>query len=75
MRIDGNHHHRGAHAVVLRFAWLMAIGVGLAASAEADDRPNIALIIADDQTWSDAGCYGSPNVETPNIDRLEGRKK
>ena len=32
--------------------------------------PNVVIIIADDQTWSDAGCYGSEIVKTPNIDRL-----
>jgi len=33
-------------------------------------RPNILLIMADDQTWRDNGCYGNPDVKTPNIDRL-----
>ena len=33
-------------------------------------KPNILLIIADDQTWSDSGCYGNRDVKTPNIDRL-----
>lgn len=35
-------------------------------------RPNFLLIIADDLTWSDLGCTGSPDVKTPNIDRLAG---
>lgn len=33
-------------------------------------RPNILLIIADDVSVSDFGCYGNPNIRTPNIDRL-----
>ena len=33
-------------------------------------QPNIVLVIADDQSWFDAGCYGNPVVKTPNIDRL-----
>jgi len=36
----------------------------------ADDRPNIVLIIADDISWNDFGCYGNPVVQTPNIDKL-----
>ena len=32
--------------------------------------PNVVIIIADDQTWSDAGCYGNQVVQTPHIDRL-----
>ncbi len=37
------------------------------ASAE---RPNILLIVADDMGYGDLGCYGSTQIETPNIDRL-----
>ena len=54
--------------------------VGLAASsftfphtlgaAPAPKRPNVLLIIADDQTWRDNGCYGNPDVKTPHIDKL-----
>jgi N-sulfoglucosamine sulfohydrolase len=39
-----------------------------AASAARTTRPNVLLLIADDQGL-DAGCYGSP-VKTPNLDRL-----
>ena len=33
-------------------------------------RPNVVIVIADDQTWFDAGCYGNAIINTPNIDRL-----
>ncbi len=33
-------------------------------------KPNIMLVIADDQCWRDSGCYGNKDVKTPNIDRL-----
>lgn len=33
-------------------------------------RPNIVLIIGDDISQDDFGCYGNPNIRTPNIDRL-----
>ncbi len=32
--------------------------------------PNIIIIFADDQGYQDLGCFGSPRVKTPNIDRL-----
>lgn len=38
--------------------------------ATAADRPNFLIIIADDLNWRDLGCTGSPDVKTPNIDRL-----
>lgn len=34
------------------------------------NKPNIVLIIADDVSWDDLGCYGNKDVKTPNIDRL-----
>ena len=34
------------------------------------DRPNIVLIISDDQAWTDYGFMGHPVIETPNLDLL-----
>jgi len=33
-------------------------------------KPNFVLIIADDVSQEDLGCYGNKQVKTPNIDRL-----
>src|SRR4051794_36163369 len=33
-------------------------------------RPNIILIVADDQGWWDIGANGNPHISTPNLDRL-----
>ena len=41
-----------------------------ACEGEGDQAPNILIILADDLSWCDAGCYGNPDVQTPNIDRL-----
>lgn len=38
--------------------------------AERDGRPNVIIVLADDLTYSFIGCYGNPDVRTPNIDRL-----
>lgn len=37
------------------------------------DRPNLVLIIADDQRWTDFGFMGHPVVKTPAIDALAAK--
>jgi hypothetical protein len=46
--------------------WLTAIGP---AAAQTPARPNIVLIVSDDQGWKDVGFHGS-DIATPNLDKL-----
>ncbi|CAA6677741.1 MULTISPECIES: arylsulfatase [unclassified Lentimonas] len=39
-------------------------------SAHAADRPNVILIITDDQGYGDIGAHGNPILKTPNLDKL-----
>src|SRR5947207_3891265 len=34
------------------------------------ENPNVLLLLADDMGYGDLGCYGCPDIETPNIDAL-----
>ena len=56
-----------AQCYLLFFGLVCAAGVG-----EADSRPNIVLILADDLGFSDVGVYGS-EIATPTIDALAER--
>ena len=43
---------------------------GCALADLAGHRPNVILIVSDDQGYGDAGCNGNPILKTPNLDRL-----
>ena len=50
--------------------WLACI-FGMAAPVEAAQRrPNVVILITDDQGYGDLGAHGHPLVKTPHLDRL-----
>lgn len=58
----------------MRKCWIMIVGLlGLcpvSLHADRPDRPNIVVILSDDQGWGDLGATGNTNLSTPHIDRL-----
>ena len=38
------------------------------------ESPNLILLIADNLGWKDLGCYGNPEISTPNIDTLSAEE-
>lgn len=54
--------------VRLMVAVLLLAAVGH--PAEAASRPNVLLILTDDQRWDAMSLAGNPHLQTPNIDRI-----
>jgi arylsulfatase len=49
---------------------LLASSTAHGAQPIAGKKPNIVLILTDDQGYGDLSCHGNPILRTPNIDRL-----
>ncbi len=57
----------------LKSACVGALAVAVpfrAKAAKANSRPNVVVILADDQGWGDLSVHGNVNLKTPNIDSL-----
>ncbi len=53
--------------LVVLVAWLWLL-TGIARAA--DQRPNVVIVLSDDQGWGDLSVHGNTNLHTPHIDSL-----
>lgn len=56
--------------LIFRILLLVISGSSLVAQSQPDDSPNVLLILSDDHSYPYLGCYGHPDLKTPNLDRL-----
>ncbi len=52
---------------------LALLAFALGARAAEPPRPNILLVVSDDQRWDTIAALGNPEIQTPNFDRLVQR--
>jgi hypothetical protein len=52
------------------FTTFYALGTLVVNGVTQDNKPNIILIVADDQGWGDMGYYGHPIIQALNLDEM-----
>lgn len=57
-------------ARVLALIPLVLLPLACGSADEAPDRPNIILIMTDDQGWAQLGSHGDPILQTPRLDAM-----
>jgi arylsulfatase A len=58
------------HLETLLHSIVIIAAFALPFPAFAAERPNVVIIFADDLGYGDLGCYGSPTIRTPHLDRM-----
>ena len=53
-----------------RLAAILLILLAAVRLHAADTPPNVVLILSDDQSWTDYGFMGHPDIQTPHLDKL-----
>lgn len=56
------------HAITL--VLLLTLGFLQSQFAIANDKPNVIIVMTDDQGYGDLSCHGNPILKTPSLDRL-----
>ena len=55
---------------VMGFVFVGLTICGAVVSANAEERPNVIMIMSDDQGWGDVGFNGNDEIKTPHLDKM-----
>jgi arylsulfatase A-like enzyme len=58
---------------VVILSFLVSLACPAPSCAQETRRPNILIVMTDDQGYGDFSCHGNPVVKTPNLDKLHAR--
>ncbi|MED5578284.1 MAG: hypothetical protein VX757_12295, partial [Planctomycetota bacterium] len=57
-------------AIIVTCLVAASLTASLAGVVSAKERPNISLVMADDQGWGQVGYNGHPLLKTPHLDAM-----
>ena len=56
--------------IIIPILLMVSISSCKSSNSTNEKKPNVVIIFTDDQGYQDVGCFGSPDIETPYLDKM-----